>query len=536
MPLDDRTTAVPADSAAGTALAGTTDADPTSTGTGTTRTGTTSTDTADAGSAFADTADAGAAPPAGAAPAGTADARAGTGSTWSALRPLLLRLHFYAGLLIAPLLLVAATSGLLYALSFQAEKIVYRHELQVPVGDRVLPLSAQVAAARAAHPDATVTAVWPSPEDGATTRVLMTGPAVEEGRSLAVFVDPYTADVRGALPSYGSSGALPLRTWLSEFHANLRLGEPGRLYSETAASWMWVVALGGLALWVGRRRTAGRALFLPGRGLTSRRRTLSWHGSVGLWAVAGLVALSATGLTWSRYAGENIDAIQTRLGGATPTVSAALDPAAAGPDAGHEGHGAGHHTAPTPEGPDIGIDRAVEAARDAGVAGRIAVTLPAEGQGYVIKETDTQYPVHLDAVALDPADGTVVDELRFADHPVLAKLTRFGIDAHMGVLFGLANQLVLAALMVALLLLVLWGYRMWWLRRPTKERRLSAGRPAPRGAWRRVPVTLLLPLAAATALVGWFVPLLGISLLVFLAVDLLLGRVARARTRTRPSA
>ncbi|GGU19021.1 PepSY-associated TM helix domain-containing protein [Streptomyces lavendofoliae] len=527
MPLDDRTTAVPADSAAGTALAGTTDADTTGTRTTSTSTttdtitSTTDTTSTDTGSAFAD----------------TAGARAGTGSTWSALRPLLLRLHFYAGLLIAPLLLVAATSGLLYALSFQAEKIVYRHELQVPVGDRVLPLSAQVAAARAAHPDATVTAVWPSAEDGATTRVLMTGPAVEEGRSLAVFVDPYTADVRGALPSYGSSGALPLRTWLSEFHANLRLGEPGRLYSETAASWMWVVALGGLALWVGRRRTAGRALFLPGRrGLTSRRRTLSWHGSVGLWAVTGLVVLSATGLTWSRYAGENIDAIQTRLGGATPTVSAALDPATAGPDAGHEGHGAGHHTAPASQGPDIGIDRAVEAARDAGVAGRIAVTLPAEGQGYVVKETDTQYPVHLDAVALDPADGTVVDELRFADHPVLAKLTRFGIDAHMGVLFGLANQLVLAALMVALLLLVLWGYRMWWLRRPTKERRLSAGRPAPRGAWRKVPVTLLLPLTAATALVGWFVPLLGISLLVFLAVDLLMGRVARARTRTSPSA
>ncbi|GAA2491027.1 PepSY domain-containing protein [Streptomyces gobitricini] len=479
MAIDDRTTAVPADSAAGTT--------PTSTSTG-------------------------------------------TGSTWGALRPLFLRVHFYAGLLIAPLLLIAATSGLLYALSFQAEKILYRHELLVPVGDRVLPLSEQVNAAREAHPDGTVTAVWPSAEDGATTRVLMSGPAVEEGRSLAVFVDPYTAEVRGDLPSYGSSGALPLRAWISEFHADLRLGALGRHYSELAASWMWVVALGGLALWAGRRRTAKRTLLLPERGLTSRRRTLSWHGSVGLWAVTGLVILSATGLTWSRYAGGNIDIVQTQLGGATPTVSATLDGAAAGADTGHEGHGTGHHTAPAPEGPDIGIDKAVEAARDAGVAGRIAVTLPADGKGYVVKETDTQYPVHLDSVALDPADGTVIDELRFADYPVLAKLTRFGIDAHMGVLFGLPNQLVLAALMVALVLLVVWGYRMWWLRRPTKERKLSAGRPVPRGAWRKMPVTLLLPAAAATALVGWFVPMLGISLLVFLAVDAAVGLAARART------
>ncbi len=60
-------------------------------------------------------------------------------TTWSALRPLLLRLHFYAGVLVAPFLLVAALSGLLYALSFQAEKVVYAHELEVPVGDATLP-------------------------------------------------------------------------------------------------------------------------------------------------------------------------------------------------------------------------------------------------------------------------------------------------------------------------------------------------------------------------------------------------------------
>ncbi len=83
-----------------------------------------------------------------------------------------------------------------------------------------------------------MTAVWPAHEEGTTTRVLMSGPDVEEGRSLAVFVDPYTAQIRGALPSYGSSGALPLRTWLSELHRDLHLGEPGRVYSELAASWM----------------------------------------------------------------------------------------------------------------------------------------------------------------------------------------------------------------------------------------------------------------------------------------------------------
>ncbi|MFF3754046.1 PepSY-associated TM helix domain-containing protein [Streptomyces sp. NPDC002018] len=463
-------------------------------------------------------------------------APAETPSVRSSLRPLVLRLHFYAGLLIAPLLLVAATSGFLYALSFQAEKVIYRHELRVPVGDRTVPLAQQLDAARAARPDGTVTSVRLPSDEGATTRVLMTAPGVEEGKSLAVFVDPYTAEIRGELTSYGSSGALPLRTWLSEFHRHLHLGEPGRLYSELAASWLWVVALGGVLLWAGRRRASKRALLVPERGATGRRRTLSLHGSVGLWAVTGLVLLSATGLTWSRYAGENIGAVQDQLGGATPAVSATLEGGGGAAGGGHEGH-EGMEDMPGMEGTDgagamdVGIDLVVVAARQAGLDGPLSVTLPKEGDGYVVAQTDTQFPVALDSVAVDPANGTIIDELRFADYPVLAQLTRFGIDAHMGVFLGVVNQLALAALALALILLIVWGYRMWWQRRPTKERRLTAGRPIPRGAWRKVPLTVLLPLAAVVALVGWFVPLLGISLLVFLVLDGVLGALSRARAR-----
>ncbi|MFE2941401.1 PepSY-associated TM helix domain-containing protein [Streptomyces sp. NPDC059255] len=458
-------------------------------------------------------------------------------SLWSALRPLVLRLHFYAGLLIAPLLLVAATSGFLYSLSYQAEKVIYRNELRAPVGDRTVPLSEQLDAARAAHPEGTVTSVRLPSEEGATTRVLMSTPDSEEFKSLAVFVDPYTAEVRGELTSYGSSGALPVRTWLSEVHRHLQLGEPGRIYSELAASWLWVVALGGLLLWTARKRASKRALVVPERGATGRRRTLSLHGSLGMVAVTGLVLLSATGLTWSTYAGENITAVKDQLGSATPAVSAALDSgsssdtgAGAGKGGGHEGH----DMADMPgmegmKGTDVGVDLAVVAARQAGLDGPIAVTLPTEGSGYVVAQIDNQFPVRLDSVSVDPANGMILDELRFADYPLLAQLTRLGIDAHMGVLFGLANQLLLAALALALIVLIVLGYRMWWLRRPTKERRLSAGRAMPRGAWRKVPPRLLVPLGVATVLIGWFLPLLGISLLVFLLLDGALGLRARAR-------
>ena len=56
--------------------------------------------------------------------------------------------------------------------------------------------------------------------------------------------------------------------------------------------------------------------------------------------------------------------------------------------------------------------------------------------------------------------------VRFDTFPLIAKLTRWGIDAHMGILFGLPNQLLLAAFGLGLCLMIVLGYRMWWSRRP----------------------------------------------------------------------
>jgi uncharacterized iron-regulated membrane protein len=435
-------------------------------------------------------------------------------SSWAPLRPLVLRLHFYAGLLVAPFLLVAAVTGLLYAGSFQAEKIIYADEMTVSkVGDTKLPISEQVAAARKAHPEGTVSAVRPSPEDDATTRVLLSGvKGVNPDHSLAVFVDPYTAEVEGALEQYGSTGALPLRTWISEFHRNLHLGETGRLYSELAASWLWVIAGGGLVLWFARRR-AQRKL----RGTSGRRRTLGLHGNVGVWAAAGFIFLSATGLTWSTYAGANIDELRTSLGQSTPSVSST-----AGGD--HSGHGASASAGDAEHG--VGLDKVLAAARAEGLGDPVEIVPPAdETSTYVVKQVGRSFPTKQDAVAIDPTTGEVTDVLRFADYPVLAKLTRWGIDLHTGILFGLVNQIALMLLALSLVLLIVWGYRMWWQR----GRGSAFGRPIPRGAWQKVPPQILLPCVTAIAVLGYFVPLLGIPLAAFVVVDVVLGEIGHRR-------
>ncbi|MFF7450125.1 MULTISPECIES: PepSY domain-containing protein [unclassified Streptomyces] len=453
-------------------------------------------------------------------PPKAADPKPSRGS-WAPLRPLVLRLHFYAGLFVAPFLLVAACTGLLYAASFQAEKILYADEMTVSeVGDAKLPISQQVDAAREAHPEGTVAAVRPSPQADATTRVLLSGvEGVDADHTLAVFVDPYTAKVEGALEQYGSSGALPLRTWISELHRNLHLGETGRLYSEFAASWLWVIASAGLVLWFTRRR-ARRKL----RGTSGRRRTLGLHGAVGAWAAAGFLFLSVTGLTWSTYAGANIDVLRTELGQSTPSVSAA-----AGGD--HSGHGTSAATGDAEHG--VGLDKVLAAARAEGLGDPVEIVPPADASStYVVKQVQRSWPEKQDAAAIDPTTGEVTDVLRFADYPVLAKLTRWGIDLHTGTLFGLVNQIALMLLALSLILLIVWGYRMWWQR----GRGSAFGRPIPRGAWQKVPAPILLPCVAAVAALGYYVPLLGIPLAAFLVLDVVLGEIDHRRGRRSAAA
>lgn len=460
-----------------------------------------------------------------------------TATLWAQLRPIVLRLHFYAGILIGPFLLIAAVTGLLYTLTPQLEKIVHHHELTVDrVGAQTIPLGDQVAAARAAHPEGTITQVRPPIAADGTTRVVLAVDDVPTDYGRTVFVDPYTGQVRGALTTYGEW--LPVRAWIDELHRNLHLGAVGRNYSELAASWLWVVALGGLVLWIARlrqRRQSARRLVVPDRSKRGRARTVSWHGAVGVWIIAALLLLSVTGLTWSRYAGETISELRTALSWTTPSVDTTLSGQSADPGA-HD-----HHGSPAPAVTDevieegVGIDGVDAAARAAGLQPPMEIVPPAgEDEAWTVAEGKRDWPTRYDSVAVDPETGEVVDRLDFADWPLMAKMTNWTIDTHMGILFGLANQIVLALTAIGLISVIVRGYRMWWLRRPTRAGGMSVGPTPTRGALVRMPVWAAVIVVLLAVVVGWFVPLLGVSLAGFVAVDVLVGLLDRRRRPAPP--
>lgn len=433
---------------------------------------------------------------------------------WSDLRPLVLRLHFYVGLFVGPFILVAAVTGLLYTITPQLDQILYRDALHVPVGAAQLDLRDQVGAAAAAVPGGTVTGIRPPIAPDSTTRVTFDAPGVAEDYARTAFVDPYTGQVRAVLDTYGEW--LPVRAWIDTLHRNLHLGDVGRLYSELAASWLWVLAVSGLALWVVRRRRRARVrrTLLPEGSARGRARIRSWHGSVGLWASVGMLVLSATGLTWSNFAGDNVGALRSALSWTTPSVSEEL-PAG--------GVAAAPPTAPAAVGTTA--DRVLAAARDAGISDPVAITPPSEaGQAWQVGQVKRSWPLAQDAVSVDPGSGAVLDTVRWTDWPFMAQAAEVGISAHMGILFGVGNQLLLVALALGIVVVVVWGYRMWWLRRPTRP-----GAAAPGGSQRPGVVSLAVVGVVAVGL-GFLFPVLGVSLLLFLLVDALTQQFRGRRT------
>ncbi len=105
---------------------------------------------------------------------------------------------------------------------------------------------------RAEHVDGGATlSARPAPAP-ATPRVMFTADGLGPSESRAVFIDPGTGEIRGDTTVYGTSGSLPLRTWLSTLHRNLtsapgRLSAAGRLVARHRGRrgvGLWVIRIG----------------------------------------------------------------------------------------------------------------------------------------------------------------------------------------------------------------------------------------------------------------------------------------------------
>ncbi|MEO6918494.1 MAG: PepSY domain-containing protein [Collimonas sp.] len=445
---------------------------------------------------------------------------------------ILWRWHFYAGLFVMPFLMVLAITGSIYVFKPQIENILYGDMLHVAAsGQTRLGYDKLLGIAAGALPkDATPSSISVSADLQRSTEAVFRLPS---GDSSSVYLNPYNGQILGTL-----SVEHRLMKQVRQIHRDLLLGRWGGWLMELAACWTLIMVGTGIALWWPRKQFSAWGTLLPRLGLRGRAIWRELHLVVGIWVSIGAIFFVLSGLPWSSFWGKNFQAVVTWAGsGRQPPAQAAAPaahdmatmgdmpmkmqdlPLANIPWAvGATGVPMSRDMLPQP----LSVDQVVDIAARNGMA-TYQLALPnnisgvftasyAPGAGeFVRSDLDRQRTLHIDQYS-----GAVIKDLRFTDYNPVSKLVTLGVALHMGEYFGLANQLLCAAISLTLLGMAVTGFVMWWKRRPQN----SVGAP------KRVvePPPSIKRWKGYMAILGILFPLMGVTMIAVWLGDTLFFR------------
>lgn len=440
----------------------------------------------------------------------------------AALYRLIWRWHFYAGLFCIPFVLALSLTGSVYLFRPQIDAWLDAPYNHVGADAPRRPVSEQVRAALAAVPG-TVLNAYQLPEGPTHAAQVLVG----KGNGLyRVYVDPVTAEV---LHSVAEDQRFSRQ--LFHLHGELLLGKTGSALVELAACWTVVMLLTGLYLWWPRgNRLAG--VVYPRLGRDGRLFWRDLHAVVGFWVSLFALLLILTGLPWATFWGGALKDLRqwaadqpVQQDWTTGRASELAERRAAnGPiHDEHAGMPGMRHDMPVPAArPDYRpLDRLAPAVQALALPAPVLLAPPsAKAANWTARSDAANRPLRVNLV-LDPADGSVLKRVDFAQRPLLDRVIGYGVAAHEGQLFGLANQLLGVFVTLGLVILSVSGLVLWWRRRPQGV----LGAP-PAKAEARYPALVLVILA----LLGLYMPLLGLSMLLLLLLERgLLSRIPPLR-------
>lgn len=395
------------------------------------------------------------------------------------------RWHFFAGLIVAPILMTSALTGGLYVMRPFIDEWTHGSLLRnAPQKNRPAPLSIQGQAAlvQRGFPNGKIESILLPDSPERTTEFVLE----QEGRQLRIFVDPYARRVVGERPR------LDFMEWTIRIHKTLLLGKVGRTLVELAVSWAVVLVLTGLYLWWPRGRKGG--VLWPRWSHRGRNFWKDLHAVVGALAVPVIILLIVTGISWTRFAGGNIDKVSDKIGRNTPGA-----------------YWFNLNIQKTPGNFPLGLDVLLEKSEGRALPLPYEIIFPKnENQALLIRGNHREDRSKMFALQLDPYTGKVIFENRWDDNnAVLAKPHLLGVSLHMGELFGLPNRLLMLSGCLAVFSLPISGFIMWWKRRPKGEW------AAPKKEKKPIPIWLWIVLGVLAVVL----PVFGISLVLAFAAD-----------------
>jgi uncharacterized iron-regulated membrane protein len=436
----------------------------------------------------------------------TADAPPPAGESQPSRRAVLYRMvwrwHFYAGVLAAPILILAAVTGGLYVFIDELKPVMYP-ELMLARDPAAAPrsLDALVTEVRRQMPETQVTF---AAEQVSAERTIEIGVKTGDQFGTAL-VEPSTGEIAGVYHEHGTFFGIVL-----DLHRRMMLGKTGRTIVELAVSWSVVLLITGTYLWwprkAGRATAGGRGVWRPRLHGSLRTVLRDWHAVVGFYSVPTAAFILISGLFFTSFFGQTFNRISTAAGS---------NPAAVPPSHPKSGNR------------EISVAAALAAAEP---------LLPGQGPRRVqfplrptesmkVARRDTANPTLKTTVHLDAYSGSVLAAPGWDDASPLHKVRLSVYPIHVGSIFGLTTKILALITCLALVLMTVTGVWMWWRRRP-------------RGTWG------LPPSAGAVGVPGWLIglillvslllPMMGVSLLAILAIEFGWSRVAARRAVSRP--
>lgn len=410
------------------------------------------------------------------------------------------RWHFYAGIFCMPFVLWLAITGTIYLWKPQIEGWLERPYDRLAVTAPRSSADAQVRAALAAVPRSSLHKYQLPQGANAATRVIV---SAAEG-DVRVYVDPYSLRVLRV----ERESTRPMRV-VSDLHGKLKAGDWGSYLVEIAACWTVVMLLTGLYLWWPRGARGPGGVLYPRLGRGRRGFWRDIHAVAGIWVAVLALFLISTGLPWAKFWGSYFQEVRQVTG----TIEGPQDwPIGSAPTAAMMGDHAGHaamqmrHEAPSASA----LDRVVASIYPLGMAAPVMISPPARsGDPWTVASDAANRPLR-GQVTVDGRTGAVLTRQEFGQRHWLDKAVGYGIAAHEGALFGIANQLLGTATALLLVTLSVSGFIMWWRRRP--QGLLGAPVPMKRPRFGFV-------LVGAVAMLALWMPLFGATLLVMLMLE-----------------
>ena len=436
------------------------------------------------------------------------------------------RWHFYAGLFVAPFMVLLALTGIIYLFKPQLDPLMYGDLLTVPAAEHALSADEQLQRAKAAYPRGTLSKYLPPADATSSAQFVMH----DGGREMTVFVDPYRGTVLGTQDAKNNLQAIA-----RALHGELMIGTVGDRLVELAAGWGVMLVISGMYLWWPRGKSSSGVLW-PRFNTRGRVFWRDLHVVTGFWGAALLLVMLLSGMAWTGFWGKQYADLWNRFPAAMwnnvptsdqqarvlntatqQTVPWAMENTpmpVSGDHAEHMNHGAMHAA---PAAPTISLQQVVDLATSRKVEPGYSITPPTTAEGVFTVSVFANDPRNDATLHVDQYTGKVLADVRWEHYNGVARATETGVMLHEGKMFGWVNQLIVLLICLMILLSAVSGVVIWWKRRPVG----GLGVPPLRHDLPKWKTAMVIMLGLAIAF-----PLVGASLIVVWALDrLLLSRL-----------